>query len=302
MKSDWIKYKKSLCLCLTAFLAACFPIACNYVIDSGMVRESIAWTEGMLTRLGSGRLTGNVVAVYRLFLLALQLGTLLTSMLFFGRVFRREGKFPAAVGSMFYLCCPYRIYVCYDAADFKSGVFWMLLPLLAWVVWGLSERIQKVRGFILGGVLILFGAVLFPFLPSAGEAGYHLGEYLTSYAFLNGHPGLGLGMLLAIVFLLWDRVSGQKDRRMPEGYRGVLSAALVCVLLSLSIFPRNNAAFAGLGSFFLCIPAAWEAEKLYRKGEKREIIMLTLILAAAIGICIYQCNMLTYNRLPLEIV
>ena len=60
MKSDWIKYKKSLCLCLTAFLAACFPIACNYVIDSGMVRESIAWTEGMLTRLGSGRLTGNV--------------------------------------------------------------------------------------------------------------------------------------------------------------------------------------------------------------------------------------------------
>lgn len=89
---------------------------------------------------------------------------------------------------------------------------------------------------------------------------------------------------------------------MPEGYRGVLSAALVCVLLSLSIFPRNNAAFAGLGYFFLCIPAAWEAEKLYRKGEKREIIMLTLILAAAIGICIYQCNMITYNRLPLEIV
>ena len=50
MKSDWIKYKKSLCLCLTAFLAACFPIACNYVIDSGMVRESMAWTDGMLTR------------------------------------------------------------------------------------------------------------------------------------------------------------------------------------------------------------------------------------------------------------
>lgn len=158
--------------CLAAGVVALLPVSCSYIMNSGIITEWIARVEELAVGfemgqsflfpsaeviLGTGikanamnsnlwfalpgflvRLTGNMVTAYRIYMLVLQIGTLLASILFFERIFAgAETRLPAFFGVLLYMTCPYRLYVCYDLANISQTVAWMLLPLYLWAVMGI---------------------------------------------------------------------------------------------------------------------------------------------------------------------
>ncbi len=149
--------------------------------------------------------------------------------------------------------------------------------------------------------------------------GYRFGQFFSSYAFRDGKPGMGLGMMICLLAAVWMRFvyrEGEKDK----GKRGFLYIALFLSVLSLSSFPwdvlqrlgnwavrlisliNTPSVLWGMAIAAFCIPAAAGMERLF-KGKDRTAAIVTLAAAVllCVGICVYQCNMLTYTRLPLEL-
>lgn len=384
-------------------ITALLPVACNYIMTGGIISEWIERTEELATGLRlfpstevflgmwsrenamnsnlwffpAGilyKVSGRMVLTYRIYMLVLQICTLLFAKLFFERLFAdSETKLPAFFGVLLYMTSPYRIYICYDLADMSAVVVWMILPLYAWSISGLFQggiRWRDIVGaslslagigyaeticfFVMIGVTVfaLFyfkkalplvamavGAVLFfPVLHRLAqylfsdaynelgmplrtimENGYRFGQFFSSYAFRENHPGMGLGMFFCLLtgLWLWFVAGGEKAGRC-ERFFIVLSVILL--LMSLRYFPwdfvqrlgdwslklgsliNTSAIFAGLAWSFLCIPAAASADRMYRQENKLLAYAVPLIvLLACLGLCVYQCNMLTYSRLPMDI-
>lgn len=386
------KYLYRILYVLTAVTAA-IPVACNYIMSGGIVTDWI----NRVTTLSSGplqlfslskvdsnlwlfpfvlfyRLSGNMVLTYRICMLMIQIGTLVSAKLFFETFFGdRESRFSAFFGILLYMTCPYRIYICYDLADLSAALVWMLLPLYARAVWDLLHQKHILRDLIvsvptLAGIgyagtvyflitagltlltvlfykkalpLISVGAGALLFIPglyhlmqyltgdiyqelniplhSIMPSGYRPGQFFSIYAFRDGYPGMGLGILICLLVGLWLRfVNGEKILSGKEHYFTFL--AVLLLILSTRFFPwdiiqrigppalklisliNTPAIFAGLAYNCLCIPAACAAGRI-SKYENRLLAAAipVFVLIAGIGICIYQCNTLTFTRLPLEL-
>lgn len=196
------------------------------------------------------------------------------------------------------------------------------------IVW--YRKTAGVLPILMGGCLYLPGAVyLMRYLIRGGmeawnlpirsivEEGYLFRHFFTSFVFLDGKPGLGLGVFGALLALMWLLFAGDGGKIMKKyGFYVVLS--LLFLILSLSYFPwelvqRIGAVFLrlvslfdipgiffGYASFFLCVPAAYGVGVLFRQEKKFVRIGIPLmILTAALGVTVYLCNDLTFMRLPL---
>lgn len=321
------------------------------------------------------RVSGSVTLAYRVYMLALQAGTLFSAVLLFRRIFPGEqGKYSVVFGTLLYMTNPYRIYICYDLANLSQTTAWMLLPLYFWAVAGVVEGREQIRNLVFGAVALagigyadtmffviaagttvlvsLFlrkfhvmlsvagGSILFApglyrliqyvFLDGFAELdmplrsimpyGYRLGYYFSSYSFRDGHPGMGLGMLICLLTGIWLRfVMGQKERHGRD--RGFFWLAIFFWTLSFYYFPWDfvqrlgmwalklvsladtPSVFWGMAFLCLCVPAARFMDGI-RKCEIKwaALAVPVIVVLACIGICVYQCNMLTYNRLPMEIL
>lgn len=234
-------------LCMLAVTAALLPVGCNYIMSGGIVTEWIdrveeiavgapglfpspelfmrtgIWENSMNSNLWFlipgllYRLSGNMVLVYRVYLLLIQVGTLFFSLMFFLRFFDgEENGLSVCFGVLLYMTCPYRIFVCYDWANLSLATAWMFLPLYAWAVTGMlrKEHAWKnmaVAAFALAAVgyadtvsfLIILGITLIAVLwfqkilplVSAAMAGmlFLPGLYrLTVYLFSDGFQELEL--------------------------------------------------------------------------------------------------------------
>lgn len=153
--------------------------------------------------------------------------------------------------------------------------------------------------------------------------GYRLGELFHSYFFRNGHPGLGIGLLICLAAGLWirfvDPTSHQdspnhfsrSDR--PECFNSK-DAAGICsfftalsiflLVLSLRIFPwdlvqrlgawalrlvsliETPAVFVGMASLCLCVPAAFAVKQISR--QENRTIAYAIPAVAALS-CILVC-------------
>lgn len=402
LKQSNNQYLYRIVIVLTA-IAALLPVACNYIMTGGIISEWIERTEELATGLRlfpstevflgmwsrenamnsnlwffpAGilyKVSGRMVLTYRIYMLVLQICTLLFAKLFFERLFAdSETKLPAFFGVLLYMTSPYRIYVCYDLADMSAVVVWMILPLYAWSMLGLFRGDKRWRDIVgaslsLAGIgyaemiffFVIIGVTVFAIfylkrgLPIAAmavgtvlfipalyrliqylflgayselgiplrtimENGYQFGQFFSSYAFRENHPGMGLGMFFCLLtgVWLWFVAGGEKAGRC-ERFFIVLSVILL--LMSLRYFPwdfvqrlgdwalklgsliNTPAIFAGLAWSFLCIPAAASADRMYRQENKLLAYAVPLIvLLACLGLCVYQCNMLTYSRLPMDI-
>ena len=392
-------------LCVLTAVAALLPVACSYIMSGGIVTEWMGRVEELTVRplqlfpsaetfantgvrvnaMNSNmwfflcgllyRLSGNMVLTYRIYMLAVQVGTLFFSKIFFERFFcDRSTRLPAFFGMLLYMTCPYRIYVCYDHADLCMAAAWMLLPLYAWALLGLVRRDKRVwidmvvAAISLAGVgyanviffLTLFGVTMLivlcfrTVLPAVAAAagavfflpgmyrlmkylftdayqglnlsvqpimskGYRIGQFFSTYAFREEHPGMGIGMLACLLVGLWlSFVGGSRRRGKKEHF--VIGIALVFLLLSTRYFPwdvaqrmgvwamklvaliNTPAVFCGLAWGCLCIPAAGSVERISEHENKTMAFAIPVfVLIACLGVCIYQCNMLTYSRLPLVI-
>ena len=153
-------------------------------------------------------------------------------------------------------------------------------------------------------------------LGSIMPKGYPLGSYFSSYAFREGHPGMGLGMVICLLTGIWlFFVTGRKPSMQCKVFTGT---AAFFILLSYIGFPwdyfqrlgdwalklisliETPAIFFGMAYLFLCVPAASAIKRIRQYENKTAAYAVPLlVMLACYGICIYQCNNLTYTRPPL---
>ncbi len=314
----------------------------------------------------------SIVCCWQAYMILIQIGTLLTSILMFRRLFEGENEgFSGAFGVILYMTCPYRIYVCYDLASMSLAMVWLLAPLYVWAAVRIVDHHKRlsniaVAALALAGIgyadimqmLIIMGITVLValwfrrpliFVPLAagcliafpgvlrlarylfGESfgtlgiplnsimgnGYVFGEFFSIFVYREGHPGMGLGVLAALVIGLWlGFVKGQWEKDRKQSFFIALSVLLL--IFSLKAFPwdfvqrlggwalkmisllYSPAVFFGLAQMSLCVTAACVVGKISRQKEKTLAIGLPLmILAACLAICVYQCNVLMSTRLPL---
>lgn len=374
-------------LCVVAVVVAMLPITCNYIMQGGEIGNWINSVEGIATGvpvhsiqsnlwiLMPGllrRIFGNIVPVYRIWMLFIQVGTAIFAELLFRRVFEKEeNKLPVFFGILLYMTCPYRIYICYDLADVAQAVVWMLMPLYLWATWGLlagKKGIVElvVAAMALAGIgyaeptffvivlgltfvaglvarkiwlfaALLGGAVLFApdlykliqylFLNGYTELnipielimnnGYRFGEFFTAYTWREGHPGMGMGLFICLLTGIWMNFVGSQGSKNAEN-RGLLALAIGLSVLSLRYFPwdivqrlgywalkfvslpETPAIFWGLACGVFCILGAGYIGKVSKKENKLLAVAVPIIvLLFCVGGCIYQCNTLTFERVPM---
>lgn len=306
-----------------------------------------------------------------LFMGLVQLGTL-GAACWMARAFFRDTE-TALYGVLFYMSCPYRLYVCYDRADLGMALVWMLCPVFigglarlcqggvrnvpGWCaaalayggIWYADARLALLAGGIAVCCLLLWKRRIWCVLPLAAggilglpsviyllrylikggmqvwnlptgsimERGYAPGQYLTTWAYRPDHPGLGLGLMCALLLLAWLRWSGDGDR-LPKPVRGMLVTAGILTVFSLKYIPWDFAQrlgtpflryiglletagiFWGCANMLLGIPAAWAMSELRRKktGSWQQVLPLVIMLCA-LAAALHMCNTLTYLRPPL---
>lgn len=395
-------------LCIVAVVAALLPVSCNYIMQGGIIDEWIGRVKeiaaGMTTRnislfptedflistattesvLKSNLwfvlpglvygLLGDIVLSYRIFMLLVQVGTALATLLFFRKVFDKDTqKVAIYFGLLLYMTSPYRIYICYDIADMTQAIIWMLLPLYAWAVAGILTGNKSIKEWLVAAValagigyadavfFVIFAGITFVagllkrkiwiFIPLFGgallygpgvyrmakclftsqydvlgiqtslimENGYRFGEFFTAYTWKPGHPGMGMGLLICLLTGIWLRfVKG--DVQIQAGNKVLWASALIASVMALCYFPwdfvqrlgswalrfvslmETPALFWGIACSILSILGAQYAERISKNENKLIATAIPIIVMLfCIGGCIYQCNTLTYERLPMTL-
>lgn len=148
------EHEKAIRCIVYTFLAliVTLPLTCGYIMSGGIVEEWIARVQSLSYNLTGElfpaaavnsnlwlllpavvyRASGSIVSAYLLYMIPVQLGAVLTARLMFGALLEDEAGDAAFFGTLLYVTCPYRIYVCYDRADLSQALAWTLLPLLVW--------------------------------------------------------------------------------------------------------------------------------------------------------------------------
>lgn len=154
-------------------------------------------------------------------------------------------------------------------------------------------------------------------LQSIMKSGYALGQFFSSYVYQGGRPGMGLGLLGALLALMWLSFA-EGGQGVMKKYGFPVAMSLLFLGMSLSCFPwdcvqrvhvvfmrlvslmETPGIFFGFASLFLCVPAAYGVECLRRQERKfvRTGIPVMIFLGT-LGVATYLCNTLTFTRMPL---
>lgn len=151
------------------------------------------------------------------------------------------------------------------------------------------------------------------------QYGYRLGQFFSSYAFRDSHPGMGLGMFLCLLAGLNAAFLGD-DGKMGKREKFFVWSGILFLLVAWRRFPwdlgqrmgtwalrlisliNTPAVFAGAAYGCLCIPSASAVGRISGRGNKQiALAVQIMVVLACLGLCIYQCNMLTYSRLPMNV-
>lgn len=144
--------------------------------------------------------------------------------------------------------------------------------------------------YLPGGIRLLLnllqGVTVIENMPLApvGGRGYYFGQFFSSFAYKEGMPGLGLGLVTALLVLVWFLFcNGRAD--MPGSCRAAAVLGLILLFCSSHWFPwdliqrlggvfyrlvplsGSPAVFFGLSCMALCIPGAYAVENsIFRLG------------------------------------
>lgn len=183
---------------------------------------------------------------------------------------------------------------------------------------------------IVGSILYLPGAInLFRYLLNGGKEawelplqsiagnGYSVGQMLSSWTYLGDHPGLGLGLLGALLVLGWLAFS-EGDLRVFKQYGMFATVAVAFAVLSMPLFVWDVAQRVGaplqrwialmetpgICFGFVCLAVSVLATygMVVVSAQKKLFVRIAiplLVILASLANCIYLCNMLTYNRMPM---
>jgi hypothetical protein len=201
------------------------------------------------------------------------------------------------------------------AAAVIGGVWFrrwtVLLPLAAGTILFLPGARYFLRYLLKGG----YEYLSLP-LGSISGGGYAFGQFFASYTYLEGMPGLGLGLFGALLMLLYIYFLKEMPK-MSGGCSFALVSSALLLFMSTKLFPwdllqRVGAPFLrviglmgtpriffGLASAALCLPAACAMGAVSKQPQKFIRIGIPIMIAVgAIGISIYLCNTISYNHMP----
>ncbi len=154
-------------------------------------------------------------------------------------------------------------------------------------------------------------------LDSIVSRGYSLGQFFSGWTYTPGRPGLGLGIMGALILLIWGSFT-EKDCALGKKY------GFYVFLLGLMSFLSMNSFFwdtvQRLGAPFLRLVALMETpgilfgiasmaaavlgvHGMFYVQKKNSFFARVgiplIIVTAAVGNAVYICNMLTYTRVPM---
>lgn len=135
--------------------------------------------------------------------------------------------------------------------------------------------------------------------------GYSLGQFFSSYAFREGHPGMGMGLMVCLVFGLWFWFAqGVKWKRTAVYFAWIALVLLFCStrycpwdlvqraglpFLRLVGMLRTPTVFFGYACACLCVPAVSVVRSIGQRDNKTIAVGLPiLIISFGIGVCLYQ--------------
>lgn len=275
-----------------ALFVPLIPFLCGYLMEGQSVPR---WLEGM---------DANVPVIYRSLLLLLQILIFGCNCLFYRRVFPgQKGQTARALGVFLYMTCPCHIYVFCDRGDLRLAASEALLPLVVWALVGILQK----RSLPLNGSMVVIGLAGLIWLnaePASwaqGTGSYTVADLLRFWNYREGHPGLGMGVALAFAAALWLWIVARKR----DGAQTVIGVCVVAVVLLAAALFTDLTQAAGWAAWMLCIPGARAGQSLAgddggEVGQEAGKEVLLLIVMAALGTCLYQCNWLTYSRAPMD--
>ena len=216
------------------------------------------------------------------------------------------------------------------AISYSEAVYFVIFMGITLLVWMIVRRNSCF--LVLVGSLILFlpgFLCLTEYLLKGNnpgtEAGYHLimehgyrfGEFFSIYTWKNGHPGLGMGLLLCFIVGSWLRFV-KSVRWENKIYRYMWLFAVFFAVMSWHYFPwdvlqrlgiwalrlislfETPGIFWGLACSVLCISGAKYIGEISKNENKIAAVAVPIIVIMfSMGCCIYQCNTLTYCRMPM---
>lgn len=243
---------------------------------------------------------------------------------FWGMLRGRRSIFEALAGALALAGIGYAepvVFLALAGVSLVVGMVVKKLPLLLMTVAG--------SACFLPGILrlcrYLFAESFFGEAPRAElimDKGYRFGEFFTVYAWRDGHPGMGMGLLICLLAGVWlwlvDREEKKEQGRTEIWW--VTSVAIFFSVLALRYFPWDiiqrlgdwslrlvtltgtPALFWGLAYSLLCITGAYGIGRIRKRVQEPLATALPLlVLLFCIGCCIYQCNTLTFERMPLPL-
>ncbi len=95
----------------------------------------------------------SITTAYRLYMLLIQIVTVLGARAFFDSIFQE--KITSFIGVLLFITCPYRVYICYDTANLGLAAAWALTVVYAWAV---SKMCQNSKNWKIYAVAILTAA------------------------------------------------------------------------------------------------------------------------------------------------
>lgn len=148
------------------------------------------------------------------------------------------------------------------------------------------------------------------------QDGYRFGQFFSCFMYRDGHPGMGLGMMISIFAGVWMYFVYDSGKHFEKAYGGRAQRCFVGLAVLLMLFANRNfpwdimqrlgswslkavsligspTVFGGIAMACLCVPAAGSMNRI-SSCENREIayVVPIIVLLACLGVCVYQCNML----------
>ena len=301
--------KKIKWLYAAVLVVSCFPLTLGYLMHTGEVQ---VWAQ-KITNSILYKMIGSVVLWHICIVLLIQLVTF-TGMFFLMKT-TYEDEVAHLMGVTLYMTCPYRLFVIYQQVDMKQAVALALLPWFVWSFRKIKRKWAEVFSVPMGAIFSVFVFLLLSArdgvtMQNIATKGYVLADFLTMWKF-SDRPGLGLGLMLGSVVLLW--VLFVAEGKLPKERKLLLCSVLVLGFMATRYFPwemvqrvsglflqwvsllGSPAIFWGIACFILSFLIPWVVEEL-SKEEKKELAKgswIVIWLGAMAG-AVYFCNTLTF--------
>ena len=323
MKEENKKKNKiiTILLMLALVFMAVVPMFRSYVPDSG---ESLFWS-GRIIKILSNR---NFMMYKPLFILSgsfLRIGIVLSALLFF-KTIHKDIENSALIGTALFIFSPYQMFIAFDKYDFADMLLWIFI-LIFMTVLTLIIRSKSVGTkiiLILPEILIVLFMVLALVLSYTPESalsfegkGYVIGELFTSFFYMEGHPGLGIVLVISMMIWIAMLILKSNSCKFISAFAIIGAVSLV---LSLQIFPwdvigrilpfmtkifnliESPTIFLGIGTLCFSVVSVKVINELKKsKNEFVNTILPILLIVTAVALGLFLSGFYMFNQSPLEI-